>query len=292
MAVTGAIPLPENGMDALLNTYTGLQTNQLRQAQMQEAMGKAAQSQMLSKLLGQLSGDSGSAGGLSGGTGSMNKALLAAGALHMPTQVVEGQLITPFGNFKVGETAEEKRKGETEKTINEAQGKETVGEDKTIKESADAINDSFEDYKNLIELLKNKPNLTGLHNAFSKNAAYNVSNDPDLGTFNGYAGNILTKMTKGLSARGGVGAAKMAEKYKVEERNSTPYNLGLAKSGMQKLSSEFDALQKKWKINHPNEEFPYEKPDFDSLLQRIEAKEKAKAEKEARTYNLQTGKFE
>ncbi len=163
---------------------------QMKQAQAQHEQAQAQQSLMLSKLLGLASGDNGmpqspqddagaSAGSASGaaptsptapgvkppqirgGGMDMNKALMLSGALKLPTQVVNGTLITSFGNYKVGESKEEERKGQTQEK----------GAEETLKSTSESalgglgVNASFQaldklmdnpNYKNIAGTLEGK----------------------------------------------------------------------------------------------------------------------------------------
>jgi hypothetical protein len=113
MPITGAIPLPESGGDAFFGGAKDMQSmmdskmrNKLVPYQIEEMQGAAAKSQMLAKLIQKAMGGGGGSGGAN------NSALLASGLLGLPTHVVEGNIVTPFGNVKVGESAAEKRQGE------------------------------------------------------------------------------------------------------------------------------------------------------------------------------------
>ncbi len=139
------IPVPKTFMQSFLDTRKQGVAEDLARAQAQQARGKAAQSNMLASLLQQAGGmggmgGEGGQGGQGGGEGGMpgqqgegqggpglNKALLLSGALGFTVPPpVNGVYHTAFGNFKVGESEQEKRTGEAKKEASAATLKSTA----------------------------------------------------------------------------------------------------------------------------------------------------------------------
>lgn len=271
MAVTGPIPLPPMAGSTLSDIPEMLERMRLMRAQSQEATGKAAQSEMLAKLINSAMSGSGSGGGMQG-----SNPLLLSALMHFPTTSVDGQVVTPFGNVKVGESGSEKRMGESQAQIQTAQGKTDIGKSKSIEDSTRSLGDTISSYEALLNLFEKNPNLTNPLNSFKKNKFYNVSSDPDLGTFTETAGNLQSALTKLFSARGGVGAAKLAGTLKPTDTNTVPFNIGMIKSGLRRVQNEHQLMKKDWESYNPGKTFPYENPEIDKLIMKADAIAKGK----------------
>ena len=116
------------------------QSEKLLPYQIQEMQGKAAKSQMLANLIEQAMKGNGQGGG------SNNSALLASGLLGLPTHVIEGNIVTPFGSMKVGETPAERRQAQAK----QKSASETL---KSTSESAMGglgVNASFDALENIM----------------------------------------------------------------------------------------------------------------------------------------------
>ncbi len=132
----------------------------LKRAEAQKAEQATQESKLFSNLLNNQMNDSDTNMGYAGNeqknnvspapTNKMNAqtALMLSGRFKLPTQVVEGKLITPFGNFDVGETPKEKRLGTAE---SEAAG-QTLKKTSETSLSGLSLNASFQA---LDELMKN-----------------------------------------------------------------------------------------------------------------------------------------
>lgn len=160
MPITGPIPLPSANFGAgIAEIPNDLMRQRLMEAQTQHAQANAAQSNMMAKLLEGVGGSMGN--GENGSQMGLNRAMLLAGALHMPTQVVEGNLITPFGSFKVGETKAEGRAGEAQKEAAAATLKSTASntlENANINGSIESLKEMMDNpaYENLAGTAKGK----------------------------------------------------------------------------------------------------------------------------------------
>jgi hypothetical protein len=135
MSLIDKIPLPGERDDfaesakAMQDIFSAPYNNRLREAQAQEAMGNASKSRMMAKFLDSIVGGNDQAASevnspISKQTSSsnqmpMNKALTLAGILRLPTQVVEGNLITPFGTYQVGENKADTRSAERQSRLSE-----------------------------------------------------------------------------------------------------------------------------------------------------------------------------
>lgn len=94
---------------------------QLMPSEIAKNEASARQSQMLADLMNGSLNVGG--GGGKNQNADMQRALTLSGILKLPTQIVDGQLITPFGKFQVGETPEEKRKSQAKIKMQEESAK-------------------------------------------------------------------------------------------------------------------------------------------------------------------------
>lgn len=123
----------------------------LRKAQTEQARAAAKKSNMISQMFDLAQKKQGEVKQGEGKTGTSglnaNTALLMSGALNLPTQVVGGNIITPFGTFNVGETPEQTRKAETQKTT----GTKTLEETAKSSLTSLPVNASFAALDKLME---------------------------------------------------------------------------------------------------------------------------------------------
>jgi len=228
------IPVPKTFMQSFLDTRKQGVAEDLARAQAQEARGKASQANMLANLLNQSSGGAGSAS--TNGGGDIGRAMLLSGALHMPTQVVEGQLITPFGNYKVGESPTEKGARETSQKQTQEQGASEIKQQKELTDTYHTLRDTYGLYKDLQDLLKKNPSLTGLGPESMRRLR--LSKDPDLAAFQEKAGRLQAALGRLASQRGGAAVINWASSVKPHPGNTGKYNLGLINSAMKDLERE------------------------------------------------------
>ncbi len=112
---TGFLQGAATGSDIMQRMLMNPYDMALKRAQAQNQAASAQESTMLLQLM-QGSTPNATGTGTSGGVPEkmdVNKALFLSGKLKLPTQVVNGQIITPFGSFRVGETKSQERAGET-----------------------------------------------------------------------------------------------------------------------------------------------------------------------------------
>ena len=221
-------------------------------AAIRESQAKAQQSQMLANLLGQAASgfgqESGSAPGSQGTSGTSsaaNKALMVAGALKLPTQVVEGNLITPFGTFKVGEAPAEKGQREVGEKMQGVKGESDIKTTQALEAQADALVESGKLYKKLHDIHKQYPDLTGLRAGYA--AKKGIQLWPGVGEYVGTTKKLQSQINKAISQRGGVGAMQIAGTIKPDVGNQENYNLGMIKSGLEDLLSDMTVVNNRYK---------------------------------------------
>lgn len=239
MAITGPIPLPGTGIDAFLDELQRGQENKLKAAE-------AAKSQMLANLIQQaMGGGAEGAQGAGSSGGGTNNALLTSGLLGLPTHVVEGNIITPFGTQKIGESPQEKREAELGQTLAAEQGKTNIAESKTLKDTANTIRNSYGLYKELQDLLKENPNLTGFWPGVA--VATRRSSNPKLAAFQEKVTKLQAALGRLASQRGGAAVTNWAAGGKPHPGNAGKYNLGMIESGLQDLKREYANVNKEHK---------------------------------------------
>lgn len=167
------IPMPESPMDAFMKGATTSQSiidsminnkltpyrQSLMEAQAEQARGIGAKSNLIAKFLnqfvggGQMPAEQMATGNETQGAGgapmgapqggpsnpNMNASLLASGLLNLPTQTVEGNIVTPFGTFKVGESNKEKRLGEAQSGATKKALEDIYGTDEGDAEILDSL---------------------------------------------------------------------------------------------------------------------------------------------------------
>lgn len=256
MASVDQIPFPQSGMDSFEKGLTTSQSifdsmmrNKLYAAQAKEALGKGAQSQMLANIIGQMTGQNPSGMGSDNSSpmngGGANKALMVAGALGLPTQVVEGNLITPFGTFKVGESPQEKRMGESQQNVKEKSGAADITAATDYKKTADELKNTYDLYKQMQALLVKRPDLTGLLQG--ARSSLNTSSDPDLAAFIEKATEAQASLARMGSQRGGQFALQFAKQGKPGPYKQVSYNQGMINSRLERLKQEYGNLNKNYK---------------------------------------------
>lgn len=242
MAITSPIPLPESGMDAFLNEIQRGQENKLRQAQMEALQGKAAQSQMLARLINQAITGSSPGGSSQGG---MDNSLLLSGLLGLPTHTIEGKLVTPFGTKQIGETPEEKGKREVKESGEKKAAASSVSTQQALENQADSLINAAMGYNKLASLHKANPGLTHPWAGFK--VEHGLTNSKELGEYAGTAKDIQAQLAKGLSTRGGVGILQSAGTMKPHVGNREKFNLGMISSGWEKMLNDMTTVNNRYK---------------------------------------------
>lgn len=108
-----------------------------------------------------------------------------------------------------------------------------------------------------------------------------------LGQFNERALRLQTQMTKALSSRGGVGAAKIVQSGKPTTWKSTSENLGITDAYADRIKNEFDLLNQEYKaITGKN--LPYTLPEY---VHNIGNKMIPTKNINGRTFELKNGKW-
>ena len=82
-----------------------------------------------------------------------------------------------------------------------------------------------------------------------------------LGAFNERALRLQTQMTKALSSRGGVGAAKIVQSGKPSTWKSTSENIGITDAYADRIKNEFDLLNQEYK-GITGKDLPYTLPEY------------------------------
>ena len=257
---------PQTGMDSFLDVMKQGQQARLMQAQAQQAQGSAAKSNMLANIL------KGGTGGTNGEGMDANQALLKSGALGLKTEVVEGNLVTPFGTFKIGESPTEKGARETQQKEQQGLNTENAKRSVKLKESHDTLRQTYSLYKDLENLLKKNPSLTGLGPNIKR--GLNMSSDPDLAAFHQISTQLQAALAKLGGQRGGQAVLNWAKSAKPSAGNKGAYNMGMIKSALKNLNREFG------NINREHKEITGK--ELDSL----------EGGPTTRKYNIETGSFE
>lgn len=230
------IPVPKTFLESFLETRKQGVAENLARAQAEEAHSKAQQSRILSQLLGGAQGENVS-GGATQSPMSMQKALMLSGVLKFPTQVVEGNLITPFGVYKVGESPTEKGARETSQATQKEQTGSDIKQSEKLRDSYHALRESYGMYKELERLLQKNPSLTGLGPNIQRKLK--ISKDPDLAAFQGTAGKLQATLGRLASQRGGAAVINWTESVKPHSGNTGKFNMGLIKQGLKDLEREY-----------------------------------------------------
>lgn len=254
MAVTGAIPLPKTGFNSFFDQLEQNKADELTQAKTKEAYANAAQSNMLSKLL---SGESSSPSDQSSDQGGMSssgmapsynmpmqKALMLAGALHLPTQVVEGNLITPFGTFKISESPEEKRQGNVDEFTQKGQASSDIKQAEHIQESTYPLLQFLTHIKEAKEILKRRKDLTGP--LIGRLAQAGLSQDEDLARLHDIFGDIQTLKAKSAGTRGGAQLMNIVKGFKPDITKYGKYNLGMLDSAEKNVMNNISMNRKSY----------------------------------------------
>lgn len=285
MAYLSNIPLSDNKsmFDGLMEQYLG-QKQLAQEAPLKRA--QAAKADMLAKLISQVSGipmggEGGAAGaagggapaGAQGGASSVNpqqKANLLAALLGIPIthQTMEGKIVTmnPLsGNTQVeqiGETPEEKRKGEAEKVGMETESKANTKRKGEIEKDIKELINQSGDAVNISRLLDKNPKLTGPFTSIANTVGLSGQEHAnDIGEFTGSAGPLIGNLGKIFSPRGGIQATKMAAEMKPNINKPMAYNKGLMKTIHKGIKEKYRLLSEEYK-DLTGKDIKYKLPDF------------------------------
>lgn len=249
MAITAPIPLPESGADAFQSGATtsqgiinSLMQNKLVPAQIQEAQGKAAQSQMMANLINSA---------MSGGKMGTNNGMLLAGLLGIPTQtqVIDGQLvqtnpISGTSTQQIGETPEQKAQLAIQQANAEAAGKSKVDTATDLESQASDMRGLHSDLTGMNKLLTDNPGLGGFGSGLAVRMGLN--NDPNAGEFQSLAGSAQTRLAKMASSRGGIGVLNWTKSVKPDIGNRHDYNMGLVGSSLKQTEAKYKDMDKQY----------------------------------------------
>jgi len=244
MAITGPIPLPGTGMDAFLNELQRGQENKLKSAQREALMGKAAQSKMLADLINRAMGGAGSsgAGTMQGGASGVNAPLLTSGLLGLPTHAMGGNIITPFGSVKVGESPTEEGQRKVGEALQTKQGETNITSQADINKHVLALNNLKNIYNRMNSLLEKRPSLTGP--LAGRMGESGLSSDDDLAAFQVLSKKAQAELGKlATSSKAGIGSINWAGTGKPSTKNPGKYNVGMINQGLKDIEDEIATLQ-------------------------------------------------
>jgi hypothetical protein len=250
MPITGVIPQAKSGMDAFLEQMQRNKENQYREALGEQARANAERSKIMTQLLGGISSGAGIGGGSGSGQPQMdaNKALMMAGILKMPTQVVEGNLITPFGSFPVGESPSQKGQREVGEAVQKKSGEKNVDISTTLNTEADNYLNAAKGYLKLHKLHKENPDLTGIKTGMSEKFKQPLKKG--VGEYIGIANNIQADLARALSQRGGAAATTQAGRMKPNIWNPEGTNLGMISSNIDILNDKLETVNAEYRAIH------------------------------------------
>lgn len=241
------IPIPKTFLQSFLDTRKQGSEEDLHKAQMAQAYGAANKSNMIANLLnGGSAGGAPGAGG--GGSGSMNlnRALLLSGAMGFTVPPpVNGVYHTAFGDFKGGPSDVEKGQQQvSEKTQQEANATDIKRSEK-LKEDYSSTRNTYLLYKDLQDLLKKNPSLTGLGPNVKR--WIGQSSDPDVAAFHQISTQLQAALAKLGGQRGGQAVLNWAKSAKPSAGNKGVYNMGMINSALKNLKREYDNVNREYR---------------------------------------------
>lgn len=173
--------------------------------------------------------------------------------------IYAGLLKKQFGIDFNARTPEQKAESE----INVAQKKEQYKIDakhvEQLKEAAKDLSLAGIDVEGIHDILTGTDSLgTGILKTLTGKLGFGSEK---LGQFNERALRLQTQMTKALSSRGGVGAAKIVQSGKPSTWKSTSENLGITNAYADRIKNEFNLLNKEYK-SITGADLPYTLPEY------------------------------
>lgn len=129
----------------------------------------------------------------------------------------------------------------------QSQGAQTVTakEGSKIRDQATALINSANLVNQGYELLDNNPDLTGIGSGAAD--YFNLSNNPQLGTFNTVTGKLQAELGKYASSRGGIQAVKWAGSVKPSQWKPEEYNYGMFEGIERNLKDDYATLNAQYK---------------------------------------------
>lgn len=159
----------------------------------------------------------------------------------------------------ISESPEVKRAADIEEAKTEAQNALDIKQAQKLREQAKDLELAGVDLEGIHDLLTGPDSLgTGISSSLVGKLGWGSEK---LGSFNERALRLQAQMTKALSSRGGVGAAKVVEKGKPSTWKSTSENIGITDAYAERLKNEFELLNQEYK-SITNKDLPYTLPEY------------------------------
>lgn len=323
MAITGAIPLPGNGMQGFNQGLTGMnslfsqliaqqatkeQMDRLRQMlplekQMKQAqishMGAADAMLPLQRMLymeqlkkAQMENDPTAQleylkkiqEGLGNGS--------PQGDASNANAILAGFLKHKFGIDMTKETPEQKESRAVDQAVSIDEAKTNRKKLDDIEATARALIPYAQANQRLEEILTRKPELPGRLTGLADQIG--LTKDEDVGAFISGTQKLQSKMAKELSSRGGYGVSRLVEQAKPNIAKSSAYNKGVIKELKQEMKSSFDEMKSEYE-RLAKKPFPYSYDEYfkDALLPQAQAAQgNTSAQKKVMRFNPATGRLE
>ena len=188
------------------------------------------------------------------------------------SRVVDGIRYDTYPSGKVvaqkeGISESEKSEIRLNAAENKEQAKANVKDTQDIEKSTKSLVKSARLIKEMHDLLKNNPDLTGPGYAIPLGIGSTLKRTAgeDLGKFTSAAGTLQAEYAKAQSSRSGIGLVDFYKSVKPDESNSVDVNRGMLQQHAKKLTDEFNDQKNDWERKNPGKEFPYKFPDLSSL---------------------------
>lgn len=174
----------------------------------------------------------------------------------------QGQQIPLFARKALGlpeEFPQEKMNREISTSKIEAQDKQDIKRSQELIEAAKDLSLAGVDINGIHDILTGPDSLsTGITKSLTGRLGFGSEK---LGELNERALRLQAQMTKAISSRGGVGAAKIVSGGKPSSWKSTSENLGITKAYAERIKNEFGLLNQEYK-NISGKNLPYSLPDY------------------------------
>lgn len=142
----------------------------------------------------------------------------------------------------------------------QAPGQKTVSakEASKIRDSATALINSANLVNQGYDLLDKNPGLTGIGAGLK--SKFNVSNNPDLGSFTTVAGKLQAELGKYASQRGGIQTVNWAASVKPSAWKPEEYNYGMFKGLQSSIENDYKTLNEQYKAASGGKDLPVSLP--------------------------------